>query len=77
MIYAKKGERITCENGHEICTFSREVLYGDEQNVAVDLTNWKQAEPQKGDPCESIRCEICRAEWIRNGFNYHIEGEWR
>jgi hypothetical protein len=77
-IYAKKGEHITCENGHVVCEMAKTVLYGSHQKAA-QITNWRQKEPRVGDMVPV--CEKCGAEFYRNpqdkGISMHFKEGWR
>lgn len=71
--YAVKGERVTCVNGHHVCTFAQDVHLGQLQNPPKDFTDWQQTEPQVGtDPL----CQECGKRFHVMGF-YHVEGSWR
>lgn len=72
--YAAKGEKVTCENGHEICTFSRDVSWGDFFTPG-DLTDWKQKEPEIGD-LDPQRCESCGKPWS-DAMRFHFADGWR
>ena len=79
-LYARKGECITCINGHAICEFFRDVKRGDGRS-AEDFTNWRQPEPDKSASVADIRCIECRGSWIngnaRDGYQFHFSEGWR
>lgn len=74
-VYAKRGERVTCENGHYICTIAEDV-YGAE----LKAEDWQQPEPE---PDSRPVCNVCGAKWWHYekgdlwGQFLHIDGEWR
>jgi hypothetical protein len=45
-VYALAGERVTCENGHHICTFAQTVYIGDMQYPDTQFTDWQQSYPR-------------------------------
>lgn len=75
-LYAEKGEHITCENGHVICTVAHDIAYGQIQDPPNDFEDWKQEEPKRGSASTVIRCEICGAPWFAGNGIYHIEDRW-
>jgi len=73
-LYARKGENITCENNHLICTTAHDIFMGERYTSA--LVNWTQPEP-KDDPSEFQRCRACGALWWALG-RFHFENDgWR
>lgn len=80
ILYAKKGEVVTCTNGHEICELAKDV-YVNEPLMAEKFINWKNQEPAK--PCDVIApCNACGEPFIKSAMPYggiwlHIDGEWR
>ena len=80
VLYAKKGEIITCTSGHEICELARDI-YVREALMAEQLTNWKNQDSAK--PCDVITpCNTCgepfvKSEMPNGGIWLHIDGEWR
>ena len=78
IIFARKGEIITCENGHEICRFKNDVRSGAFFDGGSDLTDWKQPQPQRGS--QKVVCAECGGLWwhgIGGGMHFFIEGKWR
>lgn len=75
--YAMKGEIVTCENGHEICEFSRNVCTRDEAKLDSDLVNWRQKSPQIG--ALIVSCERCGAQWWHGNYgqHFHFASGWR
>jgi hypothetical protein len=71
--YAKKGDAVTCERGHHICTFQRDVAVSDPFDSTV-LGDWRQPEPKKGTVYQP--CMICGARWYK-GVYLHFPGGWR
>lgn len=72
--YARKGEIVTCTNNHPICEFMEDVGLGENQNVDLQLGNWRQPPPMLGTPVP--RCSICNAKFYVSGL-YHVGKEWR
>jgi hypothetical protein len=64
MMYAKQGERITCENGHLICVVARDIEVGQMPERGKDLKDWQQPEPDVGTLAKDIKCAQCGAEWF-------------
>jgi hypothetical protein len=76
--YAFEGEKVTCENGHEICTIGRDIIIGQMQDVSRDYKDWKQTPAVAGSNYNSLACEQCGAKWIISGPILHFaEGGWR
>lgn len=77
-IYATSGERVTCENGHHICTFLETVAAG-QREVADCLTDWQQAEPMIGEYIPN--CHQCGAPFYLAGGMFHfgegVTAAWR
>lgn len=80
ILYAKKGEVITCTSGHEICELATDVYVGG-LLIAEEFINWRNQEPAK--PCDVITpCKTCGEPFIKSvmpygGNHLHIGGEWR
>lgn len=74
MIYAEKGETVTCTNGHPICDFAETVPYGRPMNLPKELTNWRQEPPVVGEL--DVRCAQCGAPFYDFG-RFHIGQSWR
>jgi len=72
-VYARKGEIVTCERGHHIFTFLRDIKVGDpfDPNVQGD---WRQPEPKRGTVSQP--CKLCRARWFK-GTYFHFPDGWR
>jgi hypothetical protein len=79
-LYARKGEHITCINGHVICEIAHDIQKGDARN-GDDFTNWQQPQPDKEKSVAEIRCTQCRGVWIRGsstgGYQFHFSTGWR
>lgn len=73
-IYARKGERVTCEEGHVIATFSRDTVSGEAFRQSTFLCEWTQPEPRPGDA--DIVCAVCGAPFYQ-GLMLHVEDGWR
>jgi len=80
VLYAKKGEVITCTNGHAICELAENVYVGGTL-IAEQFINWRNQEAAK--PCDVITpCKTCGEPFIKSvmpygGNHLHIDGEWR
>ena len=74
-IYAHAGETVTCENGHPICDFARDVYRGMMQDPPRDFTNWRQVVPVVGERLIPM-CAVCGASFT-NGLVYHVGDAWR
>lgn len=74
MTIAKAGEKVTCENGHHICTVGRDVEAGGVQKPE-DFVDWKHPEPELAATFP-IKCTVCGAPWITPEA-ICIGGEWR
>lgn len=80
-LMVRKGEKVTCENGHVICECMADV-YEDTLNWANNFGNFTQKEPYPGQ-VDVPPCERCGAIWIKCGIGIfpaqmHFEdGTWR
>ena len=54
-IYAKRGERVTCESGHHICTLADDVLAG--ASGPAKCEDWQQPEPAIGDGLSDLELD--------------------
>ena len=74
-VYARKGETITCENGHPICEFADDVYVGNLPKPS-NFINWTQEEPEFGS---RPKCAVCNGDfWVGGeGFRVHIGDAWR
>jgi hypothetical protein len=73
-VYALAGERVTCENGHHICTFAQTVYIGDMQYPDTQFTDWQQSVPiHASHPV----CAKCNAKFYTHGGILHIGTQWR
>lgn len=74
-VYAMKGERITCENGHHIATLAEDMPF---YHIGPPpLEDWQQREPpQIGELYP--RCEICGGPFFDGTIPaLCIEGKFR
>ncbi|MEQ8226713.1 MAG: hypothetical protein RIA64_01405 [Rhodospirillales bacterium] len=73
-IYARKGERITCTEGHHICTMAKDAVLGD-MPEPEDYTDWQIPEPKFG---AYPTCH-CGAPFFstNTGTVLHFEDGWR
>jgi hypothetical protein len=77
MIYARRGERITCEAGHEIATFNRDA---DRNDVfQLDMVDWRIEPPPPRKPAGNCPCGAAWNASRDDGLHavLHIEGGWR
>jgi hypothetical protein len=75
--FAKKGEWVTCENGHPICVAIRNINEAD-IFVPTHLAAWQQPEPKCGDV--SPVCARCGAAFWHSyggGQHFHFKDGWR
>lgn len=72
-IYAKKGDIVTCERGHHICTFLRDVGVGEGWDSTA-MGDWRQPEQKKGTVFQP--CAICGARWYKGPYLHFPDG-WR
>jgi hypothetical protein len=77
-LYAKKGERITCESGHPICTVAKDIPFGAMHDDGF-FCDWLQPEPKHGMLASMLGCLICGAPWFASGLGpqLHFEDGWR
>lgn len=75
-LFAKKGEEVTCENGHVVCQFSRTIHRGTSFDPH-HLHRWRQT-PPKVDSLK-VECNICGAKFWHgfDGQNFHFADGWR
>jgi hypothetical protein len=81
-VYAKKGDKIFCENGHHICSFAEDVYCGTIPNTSRQLTDWQQLQPNRGDlvGAPHTKCDICGGlYWHGNdgGFHLRFQNGWK
>ena len=81
MVYARKGEHVTCENGHHICTVANDLPAGTIQDPSA-LAHWRQAAPVPGTMAHDAPCVICGALWFggpngTDGWMLHFADGWR
>ena len=80
-VMARHGERITCEAGHVIGIFERDVHDGREYALAKAI-HWLIKEPPDDDTIvrQTLDCQ-CGAPWCRVGgpgiIAIHVEQDWR
>lgn len=80
-VFARKGEKITCTNGHTIMEIGHDLI----RHARVAAADFKAidgvAPPQRGDKMKPD-CPRCHAEWWRWNWPYreiqlHFEDGWR
>lgn len=82
-IYARKGEHVTCENGHHICTVAHDLIVGATPKTGgVDFIDWTQPEPVAGTMAKDCACAVCGALWLGGPDGniatvLHFEDGWR
>lgn len=69
-VIARKGDQVTCENGHVICTVASDITWGSLWQTDVQFTDWKQPEPRIGTPATDIACTICGARWFTHVLHF-------
>jgi len=75
-LMARAGEVISCEIGHPIGIFTKDVRQGDEY---PNMIQWEMADPPRLGDCLPLRCR-CGAIWCKAVGEHlviHVEGEWR
>lgn len=72
-VYAFKGERITCENGHHICTVAHTINKGQAQRDD-DFEDWQQPEPAMDT---FPKCDKCGGKFFAGSGIFHFVGGWR
>lgn len=72
--WAKKGEHLTCTNGHIIATVARDIEMG-EMTQGTEWGEWTQPEPPLGS-LGPLCCKQCGAPFFEPGM-YCIDGKWR
>lgn len=65
--FAKKGEIVTCSNGHPICEVAQDIINDSEQNPDRDYVNWTQDPPTIGTSADKCRCAVCGARFYYSG----------
>ena len=69
-LYAKEGERVTCEDGHHICTLAADIpLY----STGALKADWHQPEPKIGD---QPVCKICGKMWFAGHIGLLETAKW-
>jgi hypothetical protein len=82
-MYASRGEKVTCENGHYICTLAEDMP--DWMTGTPKCEDWQQPEPAIGD---QPVCQVCGGMWfcgsvtfpdgmILQGQFLHFPDGWR
>lgn len=76
MIYARKGEWVTCEQGHKLGRFTRDMLVGDD--ISADLLTAPIIAPD-GEPSGPCACGAWFAFTTRGSDDiwFHFEAGWR
>lgn len=74
-LWAREGERVTCENGHRIATVARDIHGGEFGRDPSRFVDWCFGiEPEIGStppPCQ------CGAPWWIGGNSMHFEDGYR
>lgn len=77
--WAKFGEKVTCENGHEVATVT-ETIWKRDGLPNTKLGFWKQPIPAGTDRVPEIKCTICERPWVRGSLGkrqLHFPDGWR
>lgn len=81
MIYARKGERVTCTEGHHIATFRRDVFVND--IITADMLEWAVGISPRQDGDRLGACDICGGYWNASDLKesptgkLHFADGWR
>lgn len=75
MLYARKGEVVTCENGHRIGVFNQDV-FGDQPASAAQIDWMIEPAPERGSPVTPCQCGA-RYAGGTPGMVVHIGDGWR
>jgi hypothetical protein len=75
----KKGDLITCENGHVIGEALEDVfMYGHVGTWGACFGNWRQAEHPLVGSMDKPACVVCGANFIDpDSWRMHSEAGWR
>jgi hypothetical protein len=76
MIYAEKGDVVTCENGHDVFKFGKDVSYGEMQDAYYFIFFNNQIKPRIGLEPEKCLCH-CGAEYFKGFGTFHFKDGWR
>lgn len=79
MIYAEKGDIVTCENDHPVCVFTETVNWDGEMDLVKHLEYCEgQVMPEIGTPIDQVKCH-CGARYIHNSRQgvFHFKDGWR
>lgn len=75
-IIAKKGEVVTCAEGHEVCVVANNIKMGEAVRSA-DFDNWRSGQrPARGADLGHARHCWCGAKFL-DGARVHIGNRWR
>jgi hypothetical protein len=69
-VFLRRGERITCGNGHTIATVTRDIL--DDPRPPLDMgwfIGWTIPVPRPDKPPDP--CPLCGERWLRNVHPVH------
>lgn len=74
----RKGEKVTCTNGHVICEALDDVHWGD-VNWGEKFGNWRQEDIPSAGSMHKPPCMICGADFIAaNSWDMHFQdGKWK
>lgn len=77
-LYARAGERITCEAGHVVVTVAQDIPMGAPYS-SDQYRDWQQPEPKQGMSAALVPCLVCGAPWFGSlNAGLHFEdGGWR
>lgn len=75
-LYARKGEKIVCVEGHHIATFKKDVYRGAQ--VDPKAIKWSAIKAPRADETELPLCPTCQGVWSTGSLQLHLaEGGWR
>ena len=73
----KKGEHVTCTNGHVICDLLCDLSFGGMPDTWADaFGNWRQDDRPKLGSMHQPKCAICGAPFLSAwdwGWSHHME----
>lgn len=72
----KKGDLVTCTNGHIVAEVLRDVALGEINTWGGAIGNWRQDDILIVGSTHMPVCQICGASFIGAGWSLHIQG-WR
>lgn len=82
-IFARRGEKVTREDGEYVCAIAHDIRFGDSQNPSGNYCDWQIEPPRMGD----MSSDPPGRRWWRNFkagehplgmafFDIHLERGW-